>query len=234
MVLAVPPCRANDTSRSRRIAMDEFAPSLPDTPQPAAAQGAGFAPAAFAAIDLGTNNCRLLVGAPTSDGFRVLDSFSRAVRLGEGLDESGVLGEAAMDRAIAALQSCSQRLARRPIRAVRAVATEACRRAANGPAFLARVRAETGLVIGTINPPRMTCGMRAIGVSAIAASLDSTIVDNSSPSALATSAVATSEASICPKACPPPGKPRPKNTMLSSMLHCTMQKNASRMYFEKT
>ena len=131
--------------------MDEFAPSLHDTPQPAAAEGAVFAPKAFAAIDLGSNNCRLLVGAPTSDGFRVLDSFSRIVRLGEGLHESGVLGEAAMDRAIAALHSCTQRLARRPIRALRAVATEACRRAANGPAFLARARAETGLVIGTIS-----------------------------------------------------------------------------------
>ncbi len=105
---------------------------------------------AFAAIDLGTNNCRLLVGTPAGDGFRVLDSFSRTVRLGEGLQETGRLGEAAMDRAIAALQGCVQRLGRRPIRALRAVATEACRRAENGAAFLARARAETGLPIEVI------------------------------------------------------------------------------------
>jgi len=106
---------------------------------------------AFAAIDLGTNNCRLLVGTPAGEGFRVLDSFSRPVRLGEGLEETGRLGDAAMDRAIAALQGCAQRLARRPVRALWAVATEACRRAENGAAFLARARAETGLPIEVIS-----------------------------------------------------------------------------------
>ena len=116
-----------------------------DTPAPSPKAGA-----AYAAIDLGTNNCRLLVAAPSGDGFRVVDSFSRTVRLGEGLDETGLLGAAAMDRAIAALKGCVQRLERRPIRALRAVATEACRRATNGAAFLARARAETGLPIETI------------------------------------------------------------------------------------
>jgi exopolyphosphatase / guanosine-5'-triphosphate,3'-diphosphate pyrophosphatase len=106
--------------------------------------------AAFAALDLGTNNCRLLVGAPCSDGFRVLDSFSRIVRLGEGLHHSGQLSEHAMERALGALHACASRLSRRPVRAVRAIATEACRRAANGPAFLARVRAETGLAFDII------------------------------------------------------------------------------------
>jgi exopolyphosphatase/guanosine-5'-triphosphate,3'-diphosphate pyrophosphatase len=101
--------------------------------------------AAFAALDLGTNNCRLLVGAPATDGFRVLDSFSRIVRLGEGLHHSGELSDDAMDRALGALHACAARLRRRPVRAVRAIATEACRRAVNGRAFLARVRAETGL-----------------------------------------------------------------------------------------
>ena len=100
---------------------------------------------AFAALDLGTNNCRLLVGAPTHEGFRVLDSFSRIVRLGEGLQSSGQLSPVAMDRAMEALHGCAARLARRPVRAVRAIATEACRRAANSPQFLARVQAETGL-----------------------------------------------------------------------------------------
>ncbi len=105
---------------------------------------------AFAALDLGTNNCRLLVGAPVSDGFRVLDSFSRIVRLGEGLHDTGALSPPAMDRAMAALHACAARLARRPVRRLRAIATEACRRAANGAEFLDRVRAETGLDIDVI------------------------------------------------------------------------------------
>jgi exopolyphosphatase/guanosine-5'-triphosphate,3'-diphosphate pyrophosphatase len=109
-------------------------------------------PAAFAALDLGTNNCRLLVGAPSAGGFRVLDSFSRIVRLGEGLHASGRLSGAAMDRAVGALHACAARLRRRPMRAVRAIATEACRRAANGAEFLARVQAETGIAFDIITP----------------------------------------------------------------------------------
>ncbi|HET8997608.1 MAG TPA: Ppx/GppA phosphatase family protein, partial [Acetobacteraceae bacterium] len=106
---------------------------------------------AFAALDLGTNNCRMLVGTPAGDGFRVLDSFSRIVRLGEGLHHTGCLSDTAMDRALGALHACAARLARRPVRRLRAIATEACRRAANGAEFLARVRAETGLDIGVIS-----------------------------------------------------------------------------------
>jgi exopolyphosphatase / guanosine-5'-triphosphate,3'-diphosphate pyrophosphatase len=106
---------------------------------------------AFAALDLGTNNCRMLVGTPEGDGFRVLDSFSRIVRLGEGLHHTGQLGASAMQRALEALRACTARLARRKLRAVRAIATEACRRAANGAEFLARVRHETGLVIDVIS-----------------------------------------------------------------------------------
>ena len=106
---------------------------------------------AFAALDLGTNNCRMLVGVPAGDGFRVVDSFSRIVRLGEGLHHTGRLSAAAMDRALDALHACAVRLARRPVRRLRAVATEACRRAANGTEFLARVRSETGLEIGVIS-----------------------------------------------------------------------------------
>ena len=106
----------------------------------------------FAALDLGTNNCRLLIAAPARAGFRVVDSFSRIVRLGEGLHASDCLTEAAMQRALQALHACNARLARRPVRAVRAVATEACRRAANGRQFLARVRAETGLGFEVISP----------------------------------------------------------------------------------
>ncbi len=106
---------------------------------------------AFAALDLGTNNCRMLVAAPARDGFRVLDSFSRIVRLGEGLHRTGQLSADGMERALAALSACAERLSRRPVRRLRAVATEACRRAANGSAFLARVKSETGLDVGVIS-----------------------------------------------------------------------------------
>ncbi|MBV9748510.1 MAG: Ppx/GppA family phosphatase [Acetobacteraceae bacterium] len=107
--------------------------------------------AAFAALDLGTNNCRLLVGAPEGEGFRVLDSFSRIVRLGEGLHETGRLSASAMERAMAALHACAARLGRRPLRGLRAIATEACRRASNGRDFLARVHEQTGIAIDVIS-----------------------------------------------------------------------------------
>jgi len=114
-------------------------PQLPATSGPA-----------FAALDLGTNNCRMLIAAPTSAGFRVLESFSRIVRLGEGLHETGRLSAVAMERALSALKTCAARLARRPVRKLRAIATEACRRATNGGEFLARVKHETGLDVSTI------------------------------------------------------------------------------------
>jgi exopolyphosphatase/guanosine-5'-triphosphate,3'-diphosphate pyrophosphatase len=106
---------------------------------------------AFAALDLGTNNCRLLIAAPTRHGFRVVDSFSRVVRLGEGLSRSGRLSEAAMERTLGALHVCADRIGRRRLRGLHAVATEACRRAENGPLFLDRVRRETGLLIDVIS-----------------------------------------------------------------------------------
>jgi exopolyphosphatase/guanosine-5'-triphosphate,3'-diphosphate pyrophosphatase len=106
---------------------------------------------AFAALDLGTNNCRLLVGTPAGHGFRVVDSFSRIVRLGEGLAASGRLSEVAMERALGALATCAEKLGRRPVRQLQAVATEACRRAGNGPLFLSRVAAETGLKLRIIS-----------------------------------------------------------------------------------
>ena len=109
-------------------------------------------PGVFAALDLGTNNCRLLVAVPARDGFRVVDSFSRIVRLGEGLGATGTLGAPAMERAVDALHACRQRLNRRPVRALRAVATEACRQAANRQPFLDRVLAETGLRFEIISP----------------------------------------------------------------------------------
>lgn len=117
-----------------------------------AAPGTAREAAAYAALDLGTNNCRLLVGAATHGGFRIIESFSRTVRLGEGLAAHGKLSEAAMNRTLEALGACAERVARRRPRAVRAIATEACRQAANGPAFIARVRAETGLAFRIISP----------------------------------------------------------------------------------
>ena len=107
----------------------------------------------FAAIDLGTNNCRLLVGTPeAARGFRVLDSYSRLTRLGEGLHGAGRLGQPAMERTLAALEICAGRLERAAPRAIHAVATEACRRASNGGDFLREVQARTGLPIRIITP----------------------------------------------------------------------------------
>lgn len=106
----------------------------------------------YAALDLGTNNCRLLIAAPTRPGqFRVVDAFSRIVRLGEGLTASGRLADAAMDRAVEALKICAGKLTGRPVRFARLIATEACRSAENGAAFLARVEAETGLGLEIID-----------------------------------------------------------------------------------
>jgi len=99
----------------------------------------------MAALDLGTNNCRLLVAEPRADSFDVVDSFSRIVRLGEGLASSGRLNERAIARTIAALRVCARIVARHDVRQLRCVATEACRRARNGIEFLARVRRVTGL-----------------------------------------------------------------------------------------
>ncbi len=106
---------------------------------------------AYAALDLGTNNCRLLIAMPTAQGFRVVDSYSRVVRLGEGLAASGQLSQAAMERTLNALHVCVDRIGRRRLRGLRAIATEACRRAENGRAFLRRVQRETGLAIEMIS-----------------------------------------------------------------------------------
>lgn len=106
----------------------------------------------YAALDLGTNNCRLLIAQPTRPGqFRVVDAFSRIVRLGEGLVSTGRLSDEAMDRAVEALKVCSSKLAGRPIRRMRLIATEACRAATNGEEFLARVTRETGLRLEIIS-----------------------------------------------------------------------------------
>jgi exopolyphosphatase / guanosine-5'-triphosphate,3'-diphosphate pyrophosphatase len=125
------------------------APAAAASPQPAEASAPAMRRQAddlYAALDLGTNNCRLLIAQPTRPGqFRVVDAFSRIVRLGEGLDATGELSQDAMDRAVEALKICAGKLKNRPVRRHRLIATEACRSARNGVEFLERVLAETGL-----------------------------------------------------------------------------------------
>ncbi len=106
----------------------------------------------YGALDLGTNNCRLLVARPSENGFVVVDAFSRVVRLGEGLTTSGRISDAAVDRALAALSICSDKLRRRRVSLSRSVATEACRRAVNGREFVERVYRETGIALDIIPP----------------------------------------------------------------------------------
>ncbi len=104
----------------------------------------GGAPA-YAALDLGTNNCRLLVARPTHDGFRVVDAYSRIVRLGEGLSQTGRLSQAAIERTMAALAVCRDKMRARGVTRARLIATEACRSAENGPEFLDEVRDRLGI-----------------------------------------------------------------------------------------
>lgn len=105
----------------------------------------------YGALDLGTNNCRLLIASPAESGFQVQDAFSRIVRLGEGMGKSGALSEAAMARTIDALRVCSNKLVWHKVKKSRLIATEACRTASNGLAFIARVEEETGLVLEIID-----------------------------------------------------------------------------------
>jgi exopolyphosphatase/guanosine-5'-triphosphate,3'-diphosphate pyrophosphatase len=105
----------------------------------------------YAALDLGTNNCRLLIACPTGDGFRVVDSFSRIIRLGEGISATGSISDAAIERAIAALSICSDKIRHRKARRLRLIATEACRAAANADSFRDRVATETGIKLEVID-----------------------------------------------------------------------------------
>jgi len=104
----------------------------------------------YGALDLGTNNCRLLVARPSRRGFQVIDAFSKIIRLGEGVSRTGLLSEAAMARTIEALKICSEKMARRGVGRSRLIATEACRVAGNATAFMETVRRETGLQIEII------------------------------------------------------------------------------------
>ena len=106
----------------------------------------------YAALDLGTNNCRLMIATLHNSQFRIVEAFSRIVRLGEGLAHSGELHERAMDRAMKALKICAEKIEKRGVARIRAVATQACRIAANGLEFIQRVERETGLKLAIISP----------------------------------------------------------------------------------
>ena len=133
-------------------AMFRAKPASARTPSPS------FAPMAprvlapnYAALDLGTNNCRLLIARPGGTGFRVVDAFSRIVRLGEGLAATGRLSEAAMTRSLDALKVCADKIDHRHATCGRYVATEACRRAANCDEFVVRARDAVGLELEIIS-----------------------------------------------------------------------------------
>lgn len=122
-----------------------------DAAPPSGRDGVAGGQPVYAALDLGTNNCRLLVATAARRGFEVIDSFSRIVRLGEGLQSSGRLSEAAIGRSIAALRICAQKIRRRRASRLRCVATEACREAANCREFVERVEEETGVALEIID-----------------------------------------------------------------------------------
>ncbi len=108
-------------------------------------------PAVFAVLDLGTNNCRLLIARPGPEGrFQVVDSFSRIVRLGEGLAQTGALSEPAIERTLAALKICAARIRTNHATHIRAIATEACRRATNAQVLLDRAKKETGIDLAVL------------------------------------------------------------------------------------
>ncbi len=127
------------------------APSFRDPKRSTPAYSGAYRKQAYAALDLGTNNCRLLIAKPTGENFTVIDAFSRVVKLGEGLAKSGRLSDEAMERTLGALKVCAEKLRRRNVHLARSVATEACRRAANGAAFIERVREETGIALDIIS-----------------------------------------------------------------------------------
>ena len=106
----------------------------------------------YAALDLGTNSCRMLIAQPKGSQFHVVDSFSKSVQLGSGLEQSGRLSRASMARTVQAMRICQQKLKRHKVEHMRLVATEACRRACNARSFINQVRRETGLKLEIIEP----------------------------------------------------------------------------------
>lgn len=125
-------------------------PFAPQSGQ-AGAGAAAYCNAAYAALDLGTNNCRLLVARATGESFRVIDAFSRIIRLGEGVAASGVINARAIERAIDALKVCRDKMDHRGVTRARLIATEACRAASNGADFIERVRADVGIELEIVD-----------------------------------------------------------------------------------
>jgi exopolyphosphatase/guanosine-5'-triphosphate,3'-diphosphate pyrophosphatase len=159
-----------DTASSGALPLAGLALSGMARPQPAYAQGA-YVPrppaATYAALDLGTNNCRLLIARPAQQGFRVVDAFSRIVRLGEGLAASGRLNDAAMDRAVEALKICQGKMVQRGVTRARLVTTEACRAATNGLDFVRRVAREAELELEIVDQ-RTEAALAVSGCAALA------------------------------------------------------------------
>ncbi len=119
--------------------------------EPSALSGPGSAPL-YAALDLGTNSCRMLIAQPLGSQFSIVDSFSKSVQLGVGLEASGRLSRASMVRTIQALRICEKKIEKHGVKRMRLVATEACRRARNAKDFIRQVRRETGLALEIIAP----------------------------------------------------------------------------------
>lgn len=117
----------------------------------------------YAALDLGTNNCRLLIARPAGERFQVLDSYSRVVRLGSGLAGTGRLSETSMDAAVEAIAVCARKMQAKSVKRWRCVATQACRLADNGQEFLHRVKDETGITLEIISP-RVEARLSVMGV----------------------------------------------------------------------
>lgn len=131
----------------RPVGADAF-PKPVETPAPPSPDPSEL----YAALDLGTNSCRMLVAQPKGSQFHVVDSFSNSVQLGRGLESSGQLSRASMARTIQALRICTKKLSKHNVRRMRLVATEACRRAKNGATFMEMIRRETGLAMEIIEP----------------------------------------------------------------------------------
>jgi exopolyphosphatase/guanosine-5'-triphosphate,3'-diphosphate pyrophosphatase len=141
----------NDVTRLRDGPGPRASPQRSATASNGAQVGLASGSGVYAALDLGTNNCRLLIACPTGDGFRVVDSFSRIIRLGEGISATGSISEAAIDRAITALSICRDKIQSKKAGRLRLIATEACRAASNADGFRDRVAAETGIRLEVID-----------------------------------------------------------------------------------
>lgn len=139
-------------SAPRGAAGSRYSDPQQRTPPNGQGQRAHWPDTVYGALDLGTNNCRLLLARPSRRGFRVVDAFSRIIRLGEGVSQAGRLSDHAMARTMDALRVCAGKLARHRVTRARMVATQACRIAANGPSFIRDVRDAFGLDIEILTP----------------------------------------------------------------------------------